>query len=601
MSKNLLRRLTRSGGQRSLLQLFLFEEDAEGIDTVLLIVLVTIFAAALALQMERFSADAAQTLDRAQQYAVQAMGTRAQGETVATYGWSDVYRQWLEWDSRATLAQAEGDEAAASRYRAVRDRAIELTPLLSSTFFDSTSGQPPNIRAFEAESYLVPATDLQERYLRSMTTQGILSEKSDTLSLLIVLLGIAVALFALAPNERLLPSRALRVAPIVGGGLMTLYVAIAAGRVLLEPLPAYSEEAPTLYAQGVGLTYQGEHALAVAAFDQAIAYEPDYANAFFRRGNAHFALGDYPAAAADYQSARQAGRDDVQVLWNLGWTSYVLGNLPAAIEYSQQALTYDTTQVALYFNLGAAHLASGNVSAAQSAYNAGLTIAAAAASEQTDESGATPALWAYLEIAIGDLERLLTCLRSQLCKETPPYEHLIDNAAVQTAMDEVRSTLKSAAVALEYTRQLPPAQINGQIGTLEFGTSAASAPGDIANFTPFGSQLPPVRFGLALEEESTRTTDDALVLASTGDEPTAVRFTYTDLANGQLFVMKVYRDGVEAPWMRVVQSWTLGATGEAVLPLSSSSQFTLTDGDYRVEFYLDGRLLQEGRFQLGTE
>jgi len=129
------------------MHLFLFEENAEGVDAALLIVLITIFTAALALQMERFGADAAQMLDRAQQFAVQSMGIRAQGETVAAYGWSDVYRQWLEWDSRTTLAQAEGDEAAASRYRAVRDRAVALTPLLSSAFFDSASGQPPNIRA----------------------------------------------------------------------------------------------------------------------------------------------------------------------------------------------------------------------------------------------------------------------------------------------------------------------------------------------------------------------------------------------------------------------------------------------------------------------
>jgi len=64
--------------------------------------------------------------------------------------------------------------------------------------------------------------------------------------------------------------------------------------------------------------------------------------------------------------------------------------------------------------------------------------------------------------------------------------------------------------------------------------------------------------------------------------------------------MKVYRNGVEAPWLRLVQNWTLGSAGEAVLPLSPSSQFSLTDGDYKVEFYLDGRLVQKGRFELGA-
>lgn len=594
-------RIRQQIGFSHFLQRFLFEEQAEGIETALLIVLVTIFAAGLALQMERFGADAAQTLDRAQQYSVQSMGTRAQGETAAAYAWSDVYRQWLEWDSRAKLAQAEGDEAAASRYQAVRDRAQGLTPLLGSTFFDPHSGQPPNLRAYEAETYLIEATELQERYLRSMAVYEVLDGKSDTIGLLIVLLGIAVALFALSPNEQLLPSRRLRLIPMAGGGLLTLYVAATAGSVLLEPLPAYTQEAPSFYAQGVGLAYQGAHGLAVDAFNQALAYEPDYADAFFRRGNAHFALSDFQAAAADYQAARNSGREDVQVLWNLGWVSYVLGDLPASIEYSQQALDYDNSQVALYFNLGAAYLANGAISAAQSAYNTGLTLAAnSVISETAQESSVTPAMWAYLTIAIGDLDRLNTCLRSQVCTETPPYERLVDPQITQAAASELEETLKNTAVALEYARQLPPAQVRGQISIPEFGTSTDSVANDSTGFTPFGADMPPMRFGLALEEESNRTIDETLVSALPGDPSVAVRFTFSDLTDGQLFVMKVYRNGVEAPWLRLVQNWTLGSAGEAVLPLSPSSQFSLTDGDYKVEFYLDGRLVQKGRFELGA-
>lgn len=161
MTNGLLRRLTRSRGQHNLrsqrnglMHLFLFEENAEGVDAALLIVLITIFTAALALQMERFGADAAQMLDRAQQFAVQSMGIRAQGETVAAYGWSDVYRQWLEWDSRTTLAQAEGDEAAASRYRAVRDRAVALTPCSAVLFLTApAASHRTSVQSSAAASY----------------------------------------------------------------------------------------------------------------------------------------------------------------------------------------------------------------------------------------------------------------------------------------------------------------------------------------------------------------------------------------------------------------------------------------------------------------
>jgi hypothetical protein len=64
-------------------------------------------------------------------------------------------------------------------------------------------------------------------------------------------------------------------------------------------------------------------------------------------------------------------------------------------------------------------------------------------------------------------------------------------------------------------------------------------------------------------------------------------------------VLKVYRNGTESPWLRLVENWSLGAAGEAVLPLTPSSQFALAEGDYKLELYLDGHLLQEGTFQLG--
>ncbi|MFM7173881.1 MAG: hypothetical protein ACKO4U_12705, partial [Caldilinea sp.] len=78
-----------------------------------------------------------------------------------------------------------------------------------------------------------------------------------------------------------------------------------------------------------------------------------------------------------------------------------------------------------------------------------------------------------------------------------------------------------------------------------------------------------------------------------------VRFPYKSVQDGQLLVLKVYRNGTESPWLRLVENWSLGAAGEAVLPLAPSSQFALAEGDYKLELYLDGHLLQEGAFQLG--
>lgn len=578
---------------------FLFAEEAEDINTVWWVVIVTVLAALLAVQMEYYGTEAGQALDRAQQYAVQAMGIRMRGEMEAGYAWNDAYRQWLDWDSQASAAEEQGNSAAAARYRAVRDRAATLTPLLGPAYFDSKSGQQPDVRAFEAVTYLVEATALQEKYVYSMNLYDVLDTKSGDFGMQIVLLGIALALIALAPDENLLPNRFVRRLPLLAAGIITVAVIVWVFLVLRDPPPVYSDQAVNNYAAGVGLAYQGDHSGAVAAYDKALQADPTYANALYRRGNAHFALGDYAAAAQDFQGAWDAGREELNVLWNLGWTFYVLGQPEAAISTTEEALAMAEDQVALYLNLGLMHLAAGDVEAARQAYAAGLEQTAAAVA-QAQETGEEPpaSLWSYLNVAIGDMDHYLRCLDAQVCDGAPPYETLAVDDAVRPAAEAMRLELKNAAVALEYLRSLPSGVVAGEIGDLEFGTGEYDATGQVTGFVALGAGPSNLRFGLAQDEESSRTTDSSVMLASAGSAPLLVRFSYSAAENGQLLVMKVYRDGVEAPWLRLVESWNLGEQGEAVLPLSPSKQFTLADGEYRVELYLDGHLLRDGSFDL---
>jgi hypothetical protein len=92
-----------------------------------------------------------------------------------------------------------------------------------------------------------------------------------------------------------------------------------------------------------------------------------------------------------------------------------------------------------------------------------------------------------------------------------------------------------------------------------------------------------------------------LTLANDEDVPVLVRFPYSQIQDKPLLVVKVFHNKSEALWLRIVESWNLGNEGEAVLPLNPSTQFALADGDYHVEIYLDGRLVQEGSFVLGTD
>jgi len=607
MSENFMQRLLAPQGAESgrpqgilaSIRYFFFHEEAEEIDTIGWVVMITLLIALLTVQMEHYGAEGGQALDRAQQYAVQAIGVKARGETVAGYAWNDAYRQWLDWESQSSLAEQRGDTEAAARYRAVRDRLATLTPLLSPAYLDSVSGQP-DLRAFEADTYLVQATMLQERYLRAMRMYDVLMSRSDAFGKQIVLLGIALALIALAPSKELVPSRFLRRLPFLSSVGLSLFVIGWAVQIFLTPLPAYAEDAVDYYAQGVGLAYQGDPDGAVLAFDQALQRDSDYANAYYRRGNANFALENFAQAAADYQAAWDAGREEVNVLWNLGWSQYVLGQQAEAIATTQEAIAMAEDQEALYFNLGLMHLAAGDVAAGEQTFKTGLERAAGRVEEAQASGGEPPAsLWSYFTIALDDLDRFVACLETEVCKTTPSYDTLVVNDAVKQAAAQIRLELKNADVALEYMAALPGEAKDEEIGAFEFGTGEYDAAGNVTGFVALGDEAAPLRFGLAIEEESSRTIDESLMLASDSAAPVLVRFPYKNVQDGQQLVLKVYRNGVESPWLRLVENWALGSAGEAVLPLSPSSQFALAPGDYRLELYLDGHLLQEGAFQLG--
>jgi hypothetical protein len=278
----------------------------------------------------------------------------------------------------------------------------------------------------------------------------------------------------------------------------------------------------------------------------------------------------------------------------------VLGDQPAAIATTQEALAMAEDQEALYFNLGLMHLAAGEVDAGRQAFDTGLEYAARRVEEAKTAGDQPPSsLWSYFTVALDDIDRLSTCLESEVCKTTPPYATLAVDEAIRQAVAELRLTLKNAAVALEYTGTLPGDAGAQEIGTFEFGTGEYDAAGNVTGFVALGEEAAPLRFGLAIEEESSRTIDESLTLATDTSAPVLVRFPYKSVQDGQLLVLKVYRNGTESPWLRLVENWSLGAAGEAVLPLTPSSQFALAEGDYKLELYLDGHLLQEGTFQLG--
>jgi len=70
-------------------------------------------------------------------------------------------------------------------------------------------------------------------------------------------------------------------------------------------------------------------------------------------------------------------------------------------------------------------------------------------------------------------------------------------------------------------------------------------------------------------------------------------FDYQGVKDGQQVVWKVYVNGKEDYFLRRQETWALGSAGGAQKPLYFAF---IQPGEYRVEMYLDGHLVQQGHF-----
>jgi tetratricopeptide (TPR) repeat protein len=577
----------------------IFDRDPYGYIVAMMVALAAILATVIGYMDVKVNAEASQVGNQAQQYAIQAMGLKSRGEVETGYAWTEAYRQWLTWDTKATLARQSGDEATAKRYEAVRDKTTKLTPLLTAPYFDQQTDNQPNLRAFEADAYLVQAITLQELFSSKTALSDAFSAKSDVYTMNLLLLAIAISIYALSSDDKSLKGWRGRWVPVVVSSTMVIFIFFWAIITYFSPVVDVPESAIESYAKGVGAAYQGDFSNAVVSFDQALESYPDYANAYYRRANAHFDLTEYQKAAEDYETAMKMGRGDVNVLWNLGWTYYVLGQPEQAIEITKQAIELNEEQVALKFNLGLAYLAKCDIETAESIYEAALETAAQQVTQAKENGEEAPvSLWWYLEVANKDLGNLLNCLTIQTCQESPPYNTVPTSDQLVSTGRSLRVELKNNAVALEHLGKPlgPPVAVT--ISPLEFLNPVYDNDNNLTDFTALQTDVPQMRFGRVQEE--TGEVIETNVVQATIDHSNQifVRFDYTGLQDGQLFVMKLYNDGEESPGLRVVEPWQHGGNGQVALPLTPGTQFALAPGDYRVEFYVEAHLVQEGVFAI---
>ena len=541
-----------------------------------LIACVAVFAAIITSLQTYAGAQSAQANRDAQRYAIQAMGQKTSGQAQVSYDRQSALQTWEELSDLAIASDTNRDNAAAERYRDVRDRIIKLSPLLSEPYFDTETQSWPNISAYEADVYYVATTELSERYADAAARFDAWGDKANTYVVHLTLLAVALSLFGLSTT---ISSGARRIFIIAGLGIVGVTLAWA-GANYLAPVPHLPDGSITAYARGVGLAYQGETEKAIQAFDEALQHAPDYPNALYQRGNAQYDMGDYEAAVADYVKAQAAGRDDTSVGWNLGWTYYLMGRYEDAKRVDQHVLDLDPSLIGVRLNLGIARLAAGENAAAKIDYEDAMKTAEQIVTDARASDAHPPAsLWYYLDAGSVDLQNLIDRLGDQDkdWTQAPPKDKVADPDSVHRIAQDMIEELKSLTTALEYTGQPPQGSVAAKIGAFSFGLATYDANGDFLQYETAAAY--PYR------------TREVLVL-----------FDYEGMQIDQDVIFKVYLNGQEYTPLRQVVKWpeSLGESGSAQYPITYaySRIFFLPAGEYFVEMYVDAHLMQRGRFEV---
>jgi tetratricopeptide (TPR) repeat protein len=537
--------------------------------TALITVLIAIVSF---LQSDAGSRDDAANRDT-KRYTLEAFGKQVSGDSRVNFDYNTAYQAYYELDLLTQAALAVDDQAAASRYAALRDNITTLSPMLAPPYFDEGTGEL-NIDKYEAETYLVEITALQERFAAASVVKDAWDSKSNTYIVHLTLLAVALFLFGLSTTISGASTRWI----FAGVGIVVAIVAsVWAGVVFAQPVIDLrqcraADGTPSIdaFAQGVGLAYQNDFQGALGAYDKALECEPNYVNALVERGNANISLGNYEQAATDYERARVAGDNTASVAGDLAWTYYLLGRHDDAIAMNRTALEINPGELWVRYDLGLSLLAKGNIDGARAEYQNGMDLTSRLVSEARTAGKEPPSfLWAWLEDAALSLDDLVYTVETG---EGPPAANSIAPTAVDAASD-LSTQLKSLSVALEFTGQPPAAPLTATVSPFDFAESIYDEEGNFVDY----------------------------VLADTfayGAYEVAVLFDYEGMQDGQDVLFKVYIDGIEDPSWRVLDSWDLGASGSAekLISFADSNTAVLAPGTYTVEMYVDSNLAQSGNF-----
>ncbi len=512
----------------------------------------------------------------AQENTIAATKKELNGTIQYSYEWQGAFQTWREIGWQITAAEQEGDTASVERYTKLQERMTALSEILAPNYFDPTIGWP-DTNKFEADTYLVESTRLNEIYFAESELGQATDKTADNLVVQITLLTVTLSLYGLSITLK--------------GGVRWLFVIIGSGIVgicmlwlswsVIELLarPEVNTAAINAYSEGVGLSYQFKFDEAIAKFNFAIAEKPDYGKAYYQRGFAYFDKNDITSAIKDFEAAREAGLEDTSTNWNLGWAYYISGQFQQAIEADERVLTIDPSVLGVRMNKAITYLAMGDLVNSQQQYDLLIREAERQVNEARQNNAQPPAsLWLYMDAGAIDLQNLIDQLDNNPKSWTEaPAADLIsaDHASIRDFAYQQMLRLKETTVALEYTGQLPNSQEVIQVEPFLFGQiTGRDEQGLISNF---------------------EVSPDAKFPYST--ESVTVKFRFSGPTPQQI-IWKVYLNGEEDQSLRVVFNAELSSDSAwyQTFGYDYTNVFILTPGEYVVELYADSRLAQIGTF-----
>ena len=118
----------------------------------------------------------------------------------------------------------------------------------------------------------------------------------------------------------------------------------------------------------------GNHSEAIRCYDEAIRLKPDYATAYYNRGNAHADRGDQSAARRDYDEVIRLKPDYALAYNNRGNAHREQGDQSAALRDYDEAIRLKPDLAKAYYNRGNAHREQGDQSAARRDYDEAIRL-----------------------------------------------------------------------------------------------------------------------------------------------------------------------------------------------------------------------------------